>query len=390
MDYKQKAIEMHAKWQGKIEVVTRCEINTRDDLSVAYSPGVAQPCLEIKNNPDDSYLYTRRGNMIAVISDGSAVLGLGNIGALAGMPVMEGKCALFKRFGGVDAFPIVLDTQDVDEIVKTVKNIAPSFGGINLEDISAPRCFEVEERLKAELDIPVFHDDQHGTAIILLAGIYNSLRLTGKKMQDLRICLSGPGAAGTAITELLIKCGVKEVVLSDKDGVIYDGMEGLDWKKKELAKKTNFAKIKGGLKEAIVGCDVFIGVSAPGVLKGEYIKTMADKPVVFAMANPEPEIYPDEAKKAGAYIVGTGRSDFENQINNVLVFPGIFAGALSVRAKGISDGMKIACAKAIANLISDDELRPDYVIPSALDDRVVKAVSLAVAEQARKENLARI
>lgn len=387
MDYKKKAVEMHEKWQGKIEVIPRCEINDRDDLSIAYTPGVAQPCLEIKNDPSASYKYTRRGNMVAVISDGSAVLGLGNIGALAGMPVMEGKSVLFKRFGDVDAFPIVLDTQNVDEIVQTVKNIAPSFGGINLEDISAPRCFEIESRLKEELDIPVFHDDQHGTAVVVLAAVLNSLRLMGKKIENIRVCLSGPGAAGTAITELLIKSGVKEVVLNDKDGVIYDGMEGLDWKKQELAKKTNFNKIKGGLKEAIVGCDVFVGVSAPGILKEEYIATMAEKPVVFAMANPEPEIFPDKAKAAGAYVVGTGRSDFPNQVNNVLVFPGIFKGALSVRARAISDGMKIAAAKAIAELITDDELSPDYVLPSTLDERVVKAVSAAVAQKAIEENL---
>lgn len=390
MDYKQKALEMHKKWQGKIEIVPRCEIKDRDDLAIAYTPGVARPCLEIKNDADASYEYTRRGNMIAVISDGSAVLGLGNIGALAGMPVMEGKCVLFKRFGGVDAFPLVLDTQDTDEIVATIKNVSPSFGGINLEDISAPRCFEIERRLQEELDIPVFHDDQHGTAVVVLAAVLNSLRLTGKKLKDIRVCLSGPGAAGTAITELLIKSGVKEVVLNDKDGVIYDGMDGLDWKKQELAKKTNFGKIKGGLKEAIVGCDVFVGVSAPGILKEEYIRTMSDKPVVFAMANPEPEIFPDKAKAAGAYIVGTGRSDFPNQVNNVLVFPGIFKGALSVRARAISDGMKFAAARAIAELITDDELTPDYVLPSTLDERVVKSVSAAVAQEAVKEGLARI
>ncbi len=390
MDYNKKAIEMHAKWQGKIEVVPRCRIEDRDDLSVAYTPGVARPCVEIRDNPDLSYTYTRRGNMVAVISDGSAVLGLGNIGALAAMPVMEGKCVLFKRFGGVDAFPLVLDTQDTDKIVETVAAVAPSFGGINLEDISAPRCFEVEKRLKERLDIPVFHDDQHGTAVVVLAAVLNSLRLTKKRIEDLKICLSGPGAAGTAITELLIKCGVKEVILNDKDGIIYDGKEGLDFKKRELAKITNFSKIRGGLKEAIAGADVFVGVSAPKVLTEDMIKTMADKAVVFAMANPEPEIYPDKALAAGAYIAGTGRSDFPNQVNNVLAFPGIFKGALKVRARAISDKMKIAAAKALASLISDEEIRPDYVLPSSLDPRAADAVADAVAAAAVEEGLNRI
>lgn len=390
MDYNKKAIEMHAKWQGKIEVVPRCRIEDRNDLSVAYTPGVARPCVEIRDNPDLSYTYTRRGNMVAVISDGSAVLGLGNIGALAAMPVMEGKCVLFKRFGGVDAFPLVLDTQDTDKIVETVAAVAPSFGGINLEDISAPRCFEVEKRLKERLDIPVFHDDQHGTAVVVLAAVLNSLRLTKKRIEDLKICLSGPGAAGTAITELLIKCGVKEVILNDKDGIIYDGKEGLDFKKRELAKITNFSKIRGGLKEAIAGADVFVGVSAPKVLTEDMIKTMADKAVVFAMANPEPEIYPDKALAAGAYIAGTGRSDFPNQVNNVLAFPGIFKGALKVRARAISDKMKIAAAKALALLISDEEIRPDYVLPSSLDPRAADAVADAVAAAAVEEGLNRI
>ena len=390
MDYNKKAIEMHAKWQGKIEVVPRCRIEDRDDLSVAYTPGVARPCVEIRDNPDLSYTYTRRGNMVAVISDGSAVLGLGNIGALAAMPVMEGKCVLFKRFGGVDAFPLVLDTQDTDKIVETVAAVAPSFGGINLEDISAPRCFEVEKRLKERLDIPVFHDDQHGTAVVVLAAVLNSLRLTKKRIEDLKICLSGPGAAGTAITELLIKCGVKEVILNDKDGIIYDGKEGLDFKKRELAKITNFSKIRGGLKEAIAGADVFVGVSAPKVLTEDMIKTMADKAVIFAMANPEPEIYPDKALAAGAYIAGTGRSDFPNQVNNVLAFPGIFKGALKVRARAISDKMKIAAAKALASLISDEEIRPDYVLPSSLDPRAADAVADAVAAAAVEEGLNRI
>ena len=390
MDYKQLAKEKHAEWQGKIEIALRCPVNTRDDLSIAYTPGVAQPCVEIRDNPDLSYTYTRRANTVAVISDGSAVLGLGNIGALAGMPVMEGKCVLFKRFGGVDAIPIVLDTQDTEELVKTITYLAPSFGGINLEDISAPRCFEIESRLKETLDIPVFHDDQHGTAIVVLAGLINALKVVGKKMEDVRVCLSGPGSAGTAITELLIKSGVKEVILNDKDGVIYDGKEGLDWKKQELAKKTNFAKIKGGLSEAIKGTDVFIGVSAPRVLTGEMIATMNDKPIVFAMANPEPEIYPEEAKKAGAMVVGTGRSDYPNQVNNLLAFPGIFKGALSVRASQISDGMKLSASYALASLVSDEQLSPDCVLPSALDERASIVVAKAVAEQAIKEGLNRI
>ncbi len=390
MDYKKLAIEKHAQWRGKIEVVPRCTINDRDDLSIAYTPGVAQPCVEIKNNPDLSYEYTRRGNMVAVISDGSAVLGLGNIGALAGMPVMEGKCVLFKRFADVDAFPIVLDTQDSDELVKTITNLAPSFGGINLEDVSAPRCFEIESRLKETLDIPVFHDDQHGTAVVVLAALLNALKVVGKKIKDVRVCLSGPGAAGTAITELLIKSGVREVILNDKDGVIYDGQEGLDWKKSELAKKTNFGKIKGGLAEAIENTDVFVGVSAPNVLKPEYVRRMNANPIIFAMANPEPEIYPDVAKAAGAAVVGTGRSDYPNQVNNVLAFPGIFKGALSVRARAISDGMKIAAAHALASLVSAEELNADYVLPSPLNPKAAEAVANAVAAQAIKEKLNRI
>lgn len=390
MDYKAKSAEMHKKWCGKIEVIPRCVINNSDDLSVAYTPGVAQPCVEIRDNPQLSYTYTRRGNMVAVISDGSAVLGLGNIGPLAGMPVMEGKCVLFKRFGGVDAFPLVLDTQDTDKIIETVVNIAPSFGGINLEDISAPRCFEIEDRLKKLLDIPVFHDDQHGTAVVVLAAVINSLRLTGKRMNELKVCLSGPGAAGTAITELLIGCGVKEVILSDKDGIIYKGKPGLDFKKKELSEKTNFSLLRGGLAEAVAGADVFVGVSAPGILTQDMVRSMADKPVVFAMANPEPEIYPDKALAAGAYIVGTGRSDFPNQVNNVLAFPGIFKGALSVRARAISENMKIAAAKALAGLICDEELRPDYVLPSSLDPRAADAVADAVADAAVKDGLNRI
>lgn len=390
MDYKKLASKKHAEWQGKLEIAVRCPLDNRDDLSIAYTPGVAQPCLEIRDNPDLSYTYTRRGNTVAVISDGSAVLGLGNIGALAGMPVMEGKCVLFKTFGGVDAFPLVLNTQDTGEIVETITRLAPSFGGINLEDISAPRCFEIEEKLKKALDIPVFHDDQHGTAIVVLAALINALKVVNKQIKDIKVCLSGPGAAGTAITELLIKSGVKEVILNDKDGIIYDGKEDLDWKKKELAKKTNFNKLKGGLKEAIAQADVFIGVSVPRVLSAEMIATMAEKPIVFAMANPEPEIYPDEAKRAGAVVVGTGRSDYPNQVNNLLAFPGIFKGALSVRAREISDGMKIAAANALASLISEDQLSPDCVLPSPLDERAADAVAKAVAEQAIKEGLNRI
>lgn len=390
MAYESQSEKLHREKQGKIEVVSRVKIETAEDLSTAYTPGVAEPCRLIAADKNLSYVYTRRGNMVAVVSDGSAVLGLGNIGPEAAMPVMEGKSILFKEFGGVDAFPIVLDTQETSEIIETVKNIAPSFGAINLEDISAPRCFEIENALKASLDIPVFHDDQHGTAVVVLAGIINALKLVGKKPSDISVCLSGPGAAGTAITELLLSYGVGDVVLNDKDGIIYEGKEGLDWKKKELSLKTNKNKIRGGLAEAIVGRDVFIGVSAPNVLTQEMIASMNDKAIVFAMANPTPEIMPEKALAAGAYVVGSGRSDYPNQVNNVLAFPGIFKGALACRASSISDNMKLAAAHALADIITDDELAPDYIIPKALDKRVVERVSAAVTAQAIKEGLNRI
>ncbi len=390
MAFEEQAEKLHREKKGKIEVISRVKIETANDLSTAYTPGVAEPCRLIAKDKSLSYVYTRRSNMVAVVSDGSAVLGLGNIGAEAGMPVMEGKCILFKEFADVDAFPLVLATQDSDEIIETVKNISPSFGAINLEDISAPRCFEIENALKEQLDIPVFHDDQHGTAIVVLAGIINSLKLTGKKPEDVTVCLSGPGAAGTAIAELLLNFGVKDVVLNDKDGIIYKGKPGLDWKKKELAEKTNKYDVRGGLQEAVRGRDVFIGVSAPGVLTSEMIASMNSKAIVFAMANPTPEIMPEDAIKAGAYVVGSGRSDYPNQINNVLAFPGIFKGALSCRAKTISEGMKLAAAHALADMVTDEELSPLYVIPAALDKRVAERVAEAVRNQAIKEGLNRI
>ena len=380
MDYKELSLIKHQEWQGKIEVISRAPLSTKDDLSTAYTPGVAQPCLEIASNPDKAYTYTRKGNLVAVISDGSAVLGLGNIGGLAGMPVMEGKSILFKRFGGVDAFPICLDTQDTDEIIKTIVNIAPCFGGINLEDISAPRCFEIERALIEKLDIPVFHDDQHGTAIVVLAAIINSLKLAGKKIEDITVCISGAGAAGSAICRLLLSVGVKDVLMTGSKGIIYKGMEGLDNNKKELSELTNKRGIRGGLKEAMVGADVFIGVSKGGLVTGEMIESMAKNSIVFAMANPVPEIFPDEAKKHGALVVGTGRSDYPNQVNNVLAFPGIFRGALDVRARRITEKMKISAAYALAGLVSDIELNPDYVLPGAFDERVAPTIAQSVRE----------
>jgi malate dehydrogenase (oxaloacetate-decarboxylating) len=390
MDYSKKAIEAHKNWSGKIEIVSRVKITNKDELSTAYTPGVAAPCLEITKDSDLSYVYTRRSNLVAVVTDGSAVLGLGNIGALAGMPVMEGKCALFKEFGGIDAIPIAITSQEPDEIVNVIKNIAPSFGGINLEDIAAPKCFEIERRLIEELDIPVFHDDQHGTAIVVLAALVNALKIVKKDIKDIKIALSGPGAAGTAITRLLLEVGVKDMVLVDKGGILYRGREGLDGAKQELAQITNKDNIKGGLKEAIVGADVFIGVSAANLVTQDMIKSMNPDPVVFALANPVPEIMPDLAIEAGAAVAGTGRSDFANQINNVLAFPAVFKGALSVRARRISQGMKIAAAYALAGLIAESELRADYIIPNVFDKRVCEHVSRAVAEQAVKEGLNRI
>ena len=388
MDYQEKALLLHEQWKGKLEVITRAPLNTAEDLALAYTPGVAEPCKKIAEDPALSYKYTCRGNMVAVISDGSAVLGLGNIGALGAMPVMEGKCALFKRFGGVDAFPIVLDTQDEDEVVAVVSAVAPSFGGINLEDISAPRCFTVERKLKEKLDIPVFHDDQHGTAIVVLAAFINALRLTGKKAENCTVTISGPGAAGNAIAKLLLQSGVGDVIMCDRKGTLYRGRENMDWAKTELAEITNKQNRKGDLKDAIRGADMFVGVSGPGLVDADMVKSMAKKAVVLGLANPVPEILPAEALAAGAFIAGSGRSDFPNQVNNVLAFPGLFRGALDCRARTISEGMKIAAAEALADFVKDD-LRPDCVIPSALSP-VAQNVAEAVKKQAIRENLHRI
>lgn len=390
MDYAKESLKKHAQWKGKIEVVCRAPLETRDDLSLAYTPGVAQPCLEIQKDVDQSYNLTRRANLVAVVTDGTAVLGLGDIGPEAGMPVMEGKCALFKAFGDVDAFPLCVRSKDVDEIVKTVQLIAGSFGGVNLEDISAPRCFEIERRLKECCDIPIFHDDQHGTAVVTLAAMINALKLCGKKLEDITVVTSGAGAAGIAIIRLLISMGLKNVILCDRQGAIYKGREGLNKEKEEMAEITNLECKKGTLAEMLVGADVFIGVSAPGCVTAEMVASMNDNPILFPMANPTPEIMPDVAKEAGAAIVGTGRSDFPNQINNVLAFPGIFRGALDVRASDINDAMKIAAAYAIANSIPESELRADYIIPSALDKSVSAAVAEAVAKAARDSGVARI
>lgn len=390
MDKKEYALKMHEEWKGKIEVISRAAITNRDELSVAYTPGVAEPCLEISKDPSLSYKYTRRGNLVAVITDGTAVLGLGDIGPEAGMPVMEGKCALFKTFADVDAFPLCVRSKDVDEIVNAVKLLAGSFGGINLEDISAPRCFEIERRLKEECDIPVFHDDQHGTAVVVLSAMLNALKLVNKKIEDIEAVVNGSGAAGIAITKLLMSMGLRNVILCDRTGAIYEGRENLNKEKAEMAKISNRDMKKGSLADVLVGADVFIGVSAPNTLTKEMVKTMADDPIVFAMSNPVPEIMPDEAKEAGVRIMGTGRSDFPNQINNVLAFPGIFKGALSVRASDINDEMKIAAAKAIASMVSDEELRPDYVITDVFDKRVADAVAEAVAQAARDTGVARI
>ena len=390
MDKKEFALKKHEEWNGKIEVISRAPVTNREDLAVAYTPGVAEPCVEISKDVDLSYKYTRRGNLVAVITDGTAVLGLGDIGPEAGMPVMEGKCALFKTFGDVDAFPLCVRSKSVDEIVNTVKMIAGSFGGVNLEDISAPRCFEIEERLKKECDIPIFHDDQHGTAVVVLSAMINALKLVKKNIEEISVVVNGSGAAGIAITKLLMSMGLKNVVLCDRSGAIYDGRDNLNPIKQQMAKISNIEKKQGSLADVLVGADVFIGVSAPNTLTEEMIKTMAKDPIVFAMANPVPEIMPDVAKKAGVRVMGTGRSDFPNQINNVLAFPGIFRGALDVRASDINDEMKIAAAKAIAGLISDDELNEDYVIPDAFNKKVKEEVAKAVAEAARKTGVARI
>ena len=390
MDYAKESLRLHGEWKGKIEMVTRVPVKTKDDLSLAYTPGVAQPCLEIQKDINKSYELTRRWNMAAVITDGSAVLGLGDIGPEAGMPVMEGKCVLFKAFGDVDAFPICVKTKDVDEFVETVYNISGSFGGINLEDIAAPRCFEIERKLKEKCDIPIFHDDQHGTAVITLAGLTNALKVVGKKKEDVKIVTSGAGAAAISIVKLLLSAGFKNVVMTDRKGAIYEGREGLNWIKEEMAQVTNRDMEKGTLAEVIRGADVFIGVSAPGTLTTDMVKTMAKDSIVFACANPTPEIFPDDAKAGGAAVVSTGRSDFPNQINNVLAFPGIFRGAFDVRASDINEEMKMAAAHALASLISDEELSADYIIPKAFDKRVGPAVAKAVAEAARKSGVARI
>ena len=390
MDKREFALKQHEEWAGKIEVISRAKIETPEDLSVAYTPGVAEPCKEISKDVDLSYKYTRRGNMVAVITDGTAVLGLGDIGPEAGMTVMEGKCALFKTFADVDAFPLCVRSKDVDDIVKTVSLLAGSFGGVNLEDISAPRCFEIERRLKECCDIPIFHDDQHGTAVVTAAALINALKLVGKKLDDIKVVTSGAGAAGIAIIKLLVSLGLKNVVMCDRHGAIYKGRDNLNKEKEEMAEICNQNMEKGTLAEVLKGADVFIGVSAPGTVTEEMVQSMADKPILFPMANPVPEIMPDLAKKAGAAVVGTGRSDFPNQINNVLAFPGIFRGALDVRAKDINDEMKVAAAYAIASLVDEDKLSPDYIIPNAFDKRVSKAVAEAVAEAARKTGVARI
>ena len=390
MEEKSEAIKKHIEWKGKIEVIARAPVGTKKELAVAYTPGVAEPCLEISENVDLSYLYTRRHNLVAVVTDGTAVLGLGDIGPEAGMPVMEGKCALFKAFGDVDAFPLCIRSKNVDDIVNTVALLAGSFGGVNLEDISAPRCFEIEKRLKAICDIPIFHDDQHGTAVVTLAGMINALRIVGKNLSEVSVVVNGAGAAATAITKLLISCGLSDVVLCDRTGAIFAGREGLNEAKAEIASMTNSKMKKGKLADIIVGADVFIGVSAPGALTEEMVKTMAKDPIVFACANPVPEILPEIALRAGVKVMATGRSDFPNQVNNVLAFPGIFRGALDVRASDINDEMKLAAAYAIADLVSAEELNPEFVIPDAFDPRVGKAVAAAVSAAARKSGVARI
>ena len=390
MDYRKESRKLHGEWKGKIEVNARAKVNDKDSLSLAYTPGVAEPCLEIQKDYKKSWELTRRWNLVAVITDGSAVLGLGDIGPEAGMPVMEGKCVLFKEFGGVDAFPLCVRTKDVDEFVQTVYNISGSFGGINLEDISAPRCFEIEEKLKKLCDIPIFHDDQHGTAVVVSAALINASKLTGKAISDCKAVINGSGAAGIAIAKLLMTLGLKDVILCDRTGAIYDGREGLNASKAEIAKVTNKSKTKGTLADAVKGCDIFIGVSAPGVLTADMIKTMNENPVVLAMANPDPEIMPDEGKAAGAKIVGTGRSDFPNQINNVVAFPGIFRGALDVRASAITENMKIAAAYAIASLVDDEDLNGDCIRPYAFGERIKETVAGAVADAAVKDGVARI
>ena len=389
MDYAKESLRLHGEWKGKIEMVTRVPVKTKDDLSLAYTPGVAQPCLEIQKDINKSYELTRRWNMAAVITDGSAVLGLGDIGPEAGMPVMEGKCVLFKAFGDVDAFPICVKTKDVDEFVETVYNISGSFGGINLEDIAAPRCFEIERKLKEKCDIPIFHDDQHGTAVITLAGLTNALKVVGKKKEDVKVVTSGAGAAAIAITKLLLSAGFRDITMCDRKGVIYKGREGLNWIKTEMAEVTNLSRKAGTLADMLVGADVFIGVSAPNTVTTEMVKTMNKDAIIFACANPTPEIFPDAAKAGGARVISTGRSDYPNQINNVLAFPGIFRGAFDVRASDINEEMKVAAAEALAGLVGD-ELSEDCIIPAAFDPRVGPAVAKAVAEAARRSGVARL
>ena len=390
MDNKEKALKCHEEWNGKLETIAKSKVNSREDLAIAYTPGVAEPCKVIADDKEAAYKYTWKANTVAVVSDGSAVLGLGNIGPYAAMPVMEGKCVLFKEFGNVNAVPICLDTQDTEEIIAAVKNIAPGFGGINLEDISAPRCFEIEERLKKMLDIPVFHDDQHGTAVVVLASVLNALKVVGKDITEIKAVVNGAGSAGMAITRLLVSRGLKNVIMCDKYGSLYRGNPDMNSEQAKLAELTNPDNLDVKLDEAIVDADLFIGVSAPGILTEEMVAKMAKDPIVFAMANPVPEIMPDVAKKAGVRVIGTGRSDFPNQINNVLAFPGIFRGALDVRASDINDEMKMAAAQAIADIIKDDELNDEYIIPDAFDKRVAENVAKAVAKAARESGVARI
>ena len=390
MDYAKESLKLHYELKGKLEVTPRAKVDSKEALSLAYTPGVAEPCLVIQKDVEKSYELTRRWNTVAVVTDGTAVLGLGDIGPEAGMPVMEGKCVLFKAFGDVDAIPLCVRTKDVEEIVKTVSLLAGSFGGVNLEDISAPRCFEIEKRLKEVCDIPIFHDDQHGTAVVTLAGLINALKLTGKKIEEVKIVTSGAGAAGIAIIKLLLSMGAKNVIMTDREGAIYKGRENLNPIKMEMAEITNLSMEKGSLSDVIKNADVFIGVSAPGTLSKDMVKSMAEKPIIFACANPIPEIFPEDAKEAGAAVVSTGRSDFPNQINNVLCFPGIFRGALDVRAKDINDEMKVAAAYAIAELVSDQELNAEYILPAAFDERVKDAVAKAVAEAAKKSGVARV